>query len=187
MKFVSKSGNLCITLKPGVEGNRLTGAPTSPGLYVRFKDGMAVINDEEVVRMMKMHPGFKTDFEEIPEEAKDPFASMRRDAEPGHTISEIKHGQTVEITGTKQKLNLSPEMTKALQEMAKGLAMEMTKELAPKLAMEMLKGLAESNKASKEVKGAKGTKQVKKEESTQVVNPPVVEDEKDGEEPVENK
>jgi len=148
MKFVSKSGNLNITLKPGLEANRVAGTPAEPGLHMRFTDGMITVNDEKIVELMRSHDGYNSDFCEVAEDGRDPFEITRKDKEPGHIITNLKYGTPDGTMASKQKFNMSPEMTRAVQEMAKSMATEMVKEIAPKLAMDMLKELAASSKAT---------------------------------------
>ncbi len=154
MKFVSKSGNLCITLKPGIPASAITGTPNDPGLHIRFDNGMVTINEEKTIQMMKNHIGFNTDFFEVNESTADPFESMRKDKEPAHVITEMNYGQPTKSYGSKQKADLSPEIKKMITEMARSMAVEMSKELVPKAAMEMVRTIlakGEENKGTKTV------------------------------------
>jgi len=142
MKFVSKSGNLCITLKPGIPANPLAGTPNDPGIHIRFDNGMVTVNDEELVRKMKSHAGFNIDFFEINEEEKDPYGNLRRDKEPGHQLTKMEFGHPAETFGSKKKINLTPEMIAYLNESAKAMAQEIVKEVAPAMALELVKKMS---------------------------------------------
>lgn len=151
MKFVSKSGNLSITLKPGIPNNRLTGQAYDPGLHIRFQDGMVIINDEKIIEMMKNHDGYNMDFFEVADEQVDPFKNQRKEAEPGHIITEMKYGHPEKSMASGKKFAMTPEMEIVVKEMAKTLALEMTKELAPKMATEMVKNLANKKETTEEI------------------------------------
>jgi len=141
MKFVSKSSNLCITLKPGIPASSIAGTPMNPGIHIRFEDGMATVNDEELVEKMLNHNGFGSDFVRMEEDQKDPYESNRTEKEPAHNLVEMDYGQPGKSIGTKKKLKLTPQMKEALQEMAKPMAIEMAKEIAPQIAVEIVKNM----------------------------------------------
>ena len=175
MKYFSKVNNLRIVLRHGVPGNPVLGEAAKPGIHVRFEDGMAKVEDPEMIRMMDNHPGFNSDFikvEDIDEQQsaniKDPYGDIRKDSEPQHQMSELAHGSVASTTKTKVKVQLTPEMREALAETAKKMAMEM----APQMAMEMLKTMA------KEGSKKPATKKVAKKSTSKKAQPKV-------EEPVE--
>ena len=152
MKFISKSSNLLVVLRPGMSAQPLTGTPAVPALSVRFKDGISDIEEESLIDMMIKHPGFDSDFissEDV--SGRDPFASTRKSAEPAHVMTELKHGTPVSHkTEGGSKPQLKPEMMKIVSEMAK----EMAKEMLPTMIEETLKTLVKIN-PDKESEGPK--------------------------------
>ncbi len=149
MKFISKATNFCAVLRPGLEGNRLTGQPATPGKYIRFENGMVVIDDsrEEDIKLMRAHAGFNRDFIAVEEAAADPWGAGRREKEPGHTITELKYGTPVGHMSTPVKQQLSPEMLKAVKEMAGNMAKDIIKEV-----LQEAKAKQEASKETEETK-----------------------------------
>ena len=125
MKFISKSSNLLIVLKPGMSAQPLTGTPAVPTVSVRFKDGMADVQSQELTDLMLAHPGFNGDFISAEAVPTDPFASMRQQAEPTHVLTEMKFGTPVARSTKGPAANLSPEIMKLVQQMASQMATEM--------------------------------------------------------------
>lgn len=185
MKFISKSSNLLIVLRPGLPAQPITGTLARPAVSVRFKDGLAEVPDGELADMMLKHPGFDSDFIAAGEIGMaDPYAYMRQANEPQHQITEMKFGTPVGRKVSGGTPALSPEMRKMIQDMATSLA----KEMLPAMVEATLKSIVATrqnnepevldqttseDKNSQEVSGVKTTKKaaIKKEK-------PAKEDEK---------
>lgn len=121
MKFVSKSTNLHIILRPGIPAQPITGTPAVPTLSVRFIDGIAEVKDEEHIKMMLNHPGYNSDFIAVDEAASDPYAAIRSEIEPAHTLTEMQFGHPVARVTTKAKPQLPPELMKLAGELAQAM------------------------------------------------------------------
>lgn len=143
MKFISKNSNLNIVLRPGMSAQPLTGTPAVPTLFVRFKDGIANVEQEELVQMMLNHPGFNNDFIAADDLGTDPYAYLRQDSEPTHVIEEIRFGHPVSRNVPPVKGELPVEIKKMIQEQATAIA----KEMLPSMVAATLKEIvAESKK-----------------------------------------
>jgi len=145
MKFISKSANLLVVLRPGLSAQPLTGTPAKPTVSVRFKDGIADVQQEEIVAMMISHPGFQGDFICADDIKVDPYASSHRSPEPEHVITEIKYGTPVSRINAGANQNLSPEMQKIIQD----TATEMAKAMLPSLVENALKGIIKEHEDGK--------------------------------------
>ena len=142
-----------ITLRPGVSGNNLTGTPSIPGVYVRFRDGIVDVKDEEMVRLMKASDGFRSgDFVAADDQGADPFADQRVAAEPTHVVSEIKYGHVENRKVSDIPVKVPAAIKKLIAAEAKKMAKSMLKD--PELLKEALK---EAVKEMKE-KEAEATK-----------------------------
>lgn len=145
MKFFSKNANLMVVLRQGLPGNAQLGTTTTPGLYVRFKDGAADLIDEMMIGLMIKHPGFNSDFIKVEEAMADPYAVARKSSEPIHRISEMDHGQPKRVT--QDPVVISPELRASLmamaQEMAKPMAIELTKAMLPGAVEQVIKSMSE--------------------------------------------
>lgn len=137
MRFVSKSSNLCVILKPGLPAEPLTGRPAQPTISVRFQDGIAEVQDEELAALMEKHPGFNMDFIAV-SGVKDPYSNSRSETEPVHVLTDMKYGTPDKRVVGKQKVQLTPEMQAAMQ----SIAAEMAKEMLPELLRGALKDIA---------------------------------------------
>lgn len=146
MKFISKSSNLLIVLRPGLSAQPLTGMPAKPTVSVRFKDGVAEVTNQELVEMMIAHPGYNGDFISAEGVPVDPYAATRTPSEPAHVLTELKHGTPMSRT-VGGKVQLPPE----LQKIVATMAADMAKQMLP----EMLKALVTDHAASKKAAGAK--------------------------------
>jgi len=142
MKFISKSSNLLVVLRPGLPAQPLSGMPAKPTISVRFKDGIAEIQQQELIDMMIAHPGFNNDFVSAD---VDPYAAQRKFNEPTHVITEMKFGTPVSkiVSGGTQ---LPLEMQKLVQEMAVNLA----KSMLPSMLESALKEIVKVHEATKE-------------------------------------
>ena len=144
MKFISKSSNLLIVLRAGLSPQPLTGTPARPTVSVRFKDGVAEVQQQELIDMMLAHPGFNSDFISAENVPTDPYAAIRRSSEPAHTLTEMKYGTPVarKVVGGDSAFSTLPiEMQKTIQSMAG----EMAKAMLP----DLLKALVTANQEGK--------------------------------------
>lgn len=146
MRFISKNSNLRIILKPGLPSSPLTGALAVPTVFVKFQNGEAHVDDENLIMAMKGHMGFNTDFIAVEDEGKDPFSHNRSDMEPAHHITEMKYGHVEKRYSTPQKFNPSPEM----EALIRAEAMKMVKEMLPGAVNAVLSEARANIKAEKE-------------------------------------
>ena len=142
MKFISKSTNLLIVLRPGLSAQPITGTPAKPTISVRFKDGIADVQQEELVQMMLVHPGFNSDFISAESSPVDPYAATRQSSEPAHTMTELKFGTPIHKVTEGGSTQLPPE----LQKLVTSMATEMAKKMLPSLVESTLKSIVESRK-----------------------------------------
>jgi len=138
MKFVSKFNNYSVILSPGIPESKISGTPARPAIFVRFENGLATVNDEEIIEMMLNHKQFGADFLKVEDE--DPYAATRKENEPDHDITEIQYGTIGKSVNPKKGIKLSREKMAELQ--------EFINEEANKKAMLILKEL--SSKGEKE-------------------------------------
>lgn len=143
IKFVSKQSNYMLVLKPGIEGNRATGTQPIPGIYVKFQAGVVDVEEERIIKMLREHPGYGTDFLEVKDEDKDPYINERVEIEPGHVMSEIEHGsvgKTVKNVSTRmtpqvkkliedEAIKMLPNLLKSNPQILKDIIVTMTKEI----------------------------------------------------------
>jgi len=125
MKFISKSANLHIILKPGIPAQPITGTPPVPTLSVRFQDGIVDVKDAELAELMQKHSGFNSDFIMADDGSGDPYAASREESEPAHINTELKYGTPVGRKISGKLGNMSPEMSNAIKEQAAELAKQM--------------------------------------------------------------
>jgi len=151
MKFVSKSTNLHVIIQPGLSAQPLSGTPEKPRVSVKFVDGIVDIKDDVLAEKMLNHPGFNQDFFLAEPGRPDPYAYVRGEVEPQHTITEIQFGHPIARVGGNAKPQLSPEIRKLLQEEAASMATEMAKAMLPEMVEATLKQLAQSVKDDGEV------------------------------------
>ncbi len=158
MKFISKSNNLRIVLKHGISAEPISGRAAVNGLYVKFENGLANIENEEMVKLMFKHPGYNSDFICAKDE-EGVFSGQRRNAEPRHDIVEITAGGVIgKNLGEKNTVALNNEQKELLTKMAKEMATEMLKKLVSKTQNKEEK-IDSENKTEKE----KEDKETKKE------------------------
>lgn len=149
MRFISKSSNLLVVLKPGLSAQPLTGTPSQPTVSVRFKEGVAEVPDGELSEMMLRHSGYEADFISADSVNNvDPYAYQRQDTEPQHVVTELKYGSPVSrhVEGGRQKL--PPEMAKLVQDMATEMAKGMVQQMLPSAMEGFLKVMAEQKGAA---------------------------------------
>lgn len=144
MKFISKSSNLLIVLQQGLPASPLTGTLAKPMVSVRFKDGIAEVNDEAHIEKMLQHNAFGSDFVAAETIGNvDPYAYMREDSEPSHVITEMQYGTPGKVIGNPRKIKFSPEVMKAIQD----TAVEMAKSMLPGMVEHTLKVMKDMNDA----------------------------------------
>lgn len=185
MRFVSKSSNLAIILKPSFPGNHLTGVPAVNGVSVKFQNGSLEVKDDAIIEMLLKHPAYNLDFIKVEETEIDPFTYIRKDQEPEHVITEINYGHAEKSIGNKKPINLSPEVRRALQDEAMSMAKAMAKEILPGMLKEAIAEIQAENATKSEVSGdvKTSTKSAKKmnkletnvkiEDTTETVSPAV--------------
>lgn len=167
MKFISKSANLHIILRPGLQAQPLTGSPAVATISVRFQDGVANVEQENLVGMMMNHPGFNQDFIAADTTGTDPFAYMRQDSEPTHVMTEMKYGHPQGRNVSPVKTKLPPEVLRLVQEQATNIA----KQMLPGMVETALKGILA---ASKKIEEEKDVSTGAMETGTQTVESPSV-------------
>jgi len=159
MKFVSKQAILRVILRPGIPGNKLSGTAPIPALSVRFEDGEATVENEEIIKLLMESEAFKNKEIICADEA---IGEMRaRTTEPQHMISEIQHGTPIGQTNPKAAMT-PDQMKEMIAKMAMDQAKEIATQTAPLMAKEMLKemlkdpellkGLMQDSKAETEEK-----------------------------------
>lgn len=145
MKFVAKSTNLHIILRPSLPGNTLTGQAAVSGLSVRFIDGIATVNDEKTIEMMLNHSGFGMDYIQADNLQTDPYLHSRQASEPDHVITEMAFGSPTGRIGSRPTpIPLTPEVKKYIAD----LAFTQAKEMLPGLLKAAISELAGANKAA---------------------------------------
>jgi hypothetical protein len=150
MRFISKNANLRVVLKPGMPAEPMTGRAATPGLYARFEDGVLESNNAEFLEiLMTTEKGYGSDFILADNVLPDPF--IRTSSEPEHDIMEIKYGHVEKCLNPRPQITITPEMKKAIENMA----VSMAKEMAPKMAMELLHNLKEQTEKNVGEKSAK--------------------------------
>jgi len=149
MKFISKSSNLLIVLRPGLSAQPITGTPARPTVSVRFKDGVADVQSEELVKMMLEHPGFNSDYISADNVVIDPYAATRKPSEPGHVLTELKFGTPTARVSQNDIGHLPAELQRVVKEMAVGMA----KQMLPDMVEATLKAIVKSN-SGKDIKNS---------------------------------
>jgi len=162
-KFVSKNSNYMLVLKPGVEGNRALGTHAVSGLHVRFQDGSVDVRDQNIIDMLRNHPGFGNDFVEVKLDEVDPFADTREEIEPAHIVTEMKYGHAERVVGTPKAVKMTPQMKKILEKEALKMLPALLKS-NPALLKDLVVGLATEMKAKEEAKQEVKTPEEKESE-----------------------
>jgi len=177
MKFISKSSNLLIVLRPGLQAQPITGTPAKATVSVRFKDGVADVPEGELTDMMLRHSGFNYDFISAEDVNFDPYGTMRQPAEPTHVMTELKFGNAVgrKISEGKQVLPAD------IQKMINDAAMKMASEMLPGMVEKTIQGILatresqnpkESAPAKGKLKGKPGRKGKKPSFEKKIVDVP---------------
>jgi hypothetical protein len=128
MRFISKSSNYNLILKAGLPGNHLLGTAPQSAISVRFQQGVADVNDERIIDMLKLHPDFGRDFvssEDIMPGIKDPFASLRKDVAPVHVVTEMAYGHPSKKTIGAPQAEMPPVLQEMIAAQATALAQKM--------------------------------------------------------------
>lgn len=119
-----------LVLKPGIQGNNLTGQPSVPGLYIRFRDGIAEVKDEEIVNLIKNSEGYRNgDFVAVGDNGEDPFSDARTQIEPTHVLTDLKYGHAEKKRVSDVPVKIPAPLKKLIQAEAKKMALEMLKEM----------------------------------------------------------
>lgn len=140
MKYIAKNNNYRVVLKHGQPAEPITGRAAVPGMYVKFEQGIANVEEDEMNKLMQAHVGFGSDFI-LSEDDKDPFATNRQEPEPQHLMMEIDKGTVGKSTGGKPVVTFTPAQRKVMEATAKKMALE----IAPKIAKEILTSLAKKS------------------------------------------
>jgi len=138
MKFISKQTNYLIVLKPGIGENKITGDAGRRMESVRFENGIANVTNDEWIEKLKNHPRYGYDFVAETEGASDPWAETRRETEPAHTQSEIKHGSVAKSKGTPVPVKFTPIQKEAMSKIVKAEAEKLAKEMVKQVLEEQL-------------------------------------------------
>jgi len=139
MKFISKGSNMRIILSPSIPAEPLSGRSAVRGVSVLFEQGVARVDDPKICEQLLNHPSFNRDFILAPEEGVDPFASVRKDTEPKHSITELKFGTPVGRAGDPAIPKISPESRAAIAKMVEEGVKEGIKAILPGLVAEGVK------------------------------------------------
>jgi hypothetical protein len=136
-KFVSKSQNLMIVLKPGISANPLAGAPAQPGLSVRFQDGILFLDNEDIAeKLLASQAYLDGDFIEVLDGEVDPYKKSRKDSEPRHIIEELKYGHIEKTIGSPKTTEMQKLIAEEAVRLAKAMLPEMVKETIAQLQMD---------------------------------------------------
>jgi len=115
-----------LVIKPGVQGNPITGQPSISGLSVRFRDGIAEVKDESIINLMKNSEGYRSgEFVAVDEDGEDPFSDTRSALEPTHVISEMKYGHVEGRKVSETPLKIPAPIRKLIEIEAKKMALKM--------------------------------------------------------------
>lgn len=152
MKFISKSSNYMLVLKPGIPGSSVTGQASQPGIYVRFRDGIVEVKDQDMIDRMKTSDGFRNgDFIGVDDHGEDPFADTRTPSEPAHIISEIKYGHVEGRKMTEVPVKLPASAKKLIEREAVKMAKAMLPDLLKEAIREMTAAAASNEASAKKV------------------------------------
>lgn len=151
MKFVSKQSNLRVVLRPGMPREPLSGRSAVPGLYVKFEDGIANVTADNMIEMMREHPGYQRDFIVLEDNESDPYKNNRKQQEPEHNIMEVDYGHVGKNINPKQTITFSPDQKKMVDELVR----KAVSEAAIPLATEMVKEIIAKSKEKAEEEAIK--------------------------------
>lgn len=157
-KFVSKNANYHVILRNGLSGDPMRGLSMTPGKSVKFTGGIAILDDEETIELLKKHPMFNVHFLMIEEGKSDPYEGARNVNEPNRMIQTMEHGAVGEVKTSRPTI----DPTTAIKEAAVVAAKAMLKEALPDILAtakkewlaEIQAGEAQKTKAPTEDKGA---------------------------------
>ena len=132
MKFMSKILNYRIVLQPAVSAVTLAGgqmiAPSKPGIYVKFEDGLLSVEDEQIISLLKNHVDCNNEFWPLDSEQAAVLAISRpagSGREPEHNQINIEYGHVGKNMNPKPAINLTPETKKFIAESAAKMAQDM--------------------------------------------------------------
>lgn len=146
IKFVSKQSNYRVMLVHGLQAEPLTGRSAIPGVSVKFEDGIANVDNEEIVDMMMKHPAYGKDYivSDADEDLLKEFVGSRKDSEPIHNIQEMEYGHMGKNINPKSPVPLTADKEQALRETAERMAKEMAIPMAKEIAMEMIREMSKA-------------------------------------------
>jgi len=121
---MSKSPKLNIVLRPSVPADPTSGRPGVPGVYVLFEDHEVNIENPETANLLRAHAGFGQDYTEITEGEMELIKRQQNMNVPAQQATEFKYGHIERITG-RPNVKITPEMQKAIVELAAAAAKEM--------------------------------------------------------------
>ena len=135
-----------LVLKPGIQGNHLTGTASVPGLYIRFRDGIAEVKDEDMINIIKNSDGYRNgEFIAVGDNGEDPFAETRIATEPVHVVQDMKYGHVEGRKVSEAPLKLPPTVKKMIEAEAKKMAKAMLPELLKEAVKEMTSSAAKAS------------------------------------------
>jgi len=150
MKFISKSANYRIVLRPGIPGSSVQGTQSIPGLYVKFEDSVANVTNEEQIKLLMASEKFNIDFVVADDIAEAARAYKASSVEPEHDMINIEYGHVGKNSNPKGPVQIGPDMQKAIAEMASKMAMDMAGKMAVEMAAKLVKEMSKDSKDSKE-------------------------------------
>lgn len=125
----------------------LAGKSAVPGLYVRFEDGLATVDDPELIKLMMNHAAYGSDFTKIAEEEEAIWNAKPVNSEPEHSMMNIEYGHPGKEQNPKGPVPLNPELQKYITDLATKIALQIIKEKdkkdkAPKAPAKTAKAVA---------------------------------------------
>lgn len=146
MKFVSKQSNLRVVLKPGIPREPLSGRSAVAGVYVKFEDGIAVVNSNEIADMLRNHPSFGRDFIVLEENDIDPYKNSRKSTEPEHNVMEVEYGHVGKNLNPKPSVSFTPEQKAYIDKMMQAAIIKAATPIAEAMYQKrMIEEKADSN------------------------------------------
>jgi hypothetical protein len=147
MKFISRNVNYRYTIKHSMPAEPLTGRSAEPGIHVRFVNGIAIINDENVIKALKSSENYGRDF--ISAEEKDDALNggfiETKGLEPEHDLQVVTNGRIEKTLNTKPVSVLDKDRQKKLDKMIEDKAMAIAEKMAPAMAKKILESLVSAN------------------------------------------
>lgn len=127
MKFLSKHSHFRLVLRPSIPENLMAGRVGVPGLNILFQDGMATVNDLDVIKLLLAHPQYNNTFTAVKDEEEAALLAKAPNSEPEHDLSDIEYGHVGAAKNPKKGVNLTPELKKIITDEAVRIALEIIK------------------------------------------------------------